>query len=118
MKTMGMNKEINIINHYFSAQCSPRHACPLKGSLLMQVHERPQGAPVLALSGDPVSAKSMQNHAPYACMAFLRKNGGILKGLLRSQFCTAAGVIQTLCGREFFTTIIARSRVMPESYGR
>lgn len=53
-----------------SAQCSPRPACPLKGALLMQVHDRPQGAPVLALAGDPVSAKRMQNHAPYACMAF------------------------------------------------
>ncbi|HGG8721633.1 TPA: hypothetical protein ACJJXC_003946, partial [Enterobacter cloacae] len=61
----------------FGAKCSPRPACPLKGSLLMQVHERPQGAPVLALAGDPVSVKRMQNHAPYACMAFIRKNGGI-----------------------------------------
>ena len=42
----------------------------------MQVHDRPQGAPVLALEGDPVSVKRMQNHAPYACMAFIRKNGG------------------------------------------
>jgi len=53
-----------------SAQCSPRHARPLKGSLLMQVHDRPQGAPVLALVGDAVSVKRMQNHASYACMAF------------------------------------------------
>jgi len=59
------------------AQCSPRPACPLKGALLMQVHDRPQGAPVLALAGDSVSVKRMQNHAPYACMAFIRKNGGI-----------------------------------------
>jgi hypothetical protein len=43
----------------------------------MQVHERPRGAPVLALAGDSVSVKRMQNHAPYACMAFLRKNSGI-----------------------------------------
>jgi hypothetical protein len=43
----------------------------------MQVHYRPQGAPVLALSGDSVSLKRMQNHTPYACMAFLRKNSGI-----------------------------------------
>ncbi|EOZ5661440.1 hypothetical protein P3S38_05420 [Enterobacter hormaechei] len=59
------------------AQCSPRHACPLKGALLMQVHERPQGRPVLALAGDSVSVKRMQNHAPYACMAFLGDKGGI-----------------------------------------
>ena len=59
------------------AQCSPRHACPLKGALLMQVHDRPQGAPVLALAGVPVSVKRMQNHAPYACMAFLGEKGGI-----------------------------------------
>ncbi|BBJ65925.1 acetyl xylan esterase [Enterobacter sp. 18A13] len=43
----------------------------------MQVHDKPQGAPVLALAGDSVSVKRMQNHAPYACMAFIRKNGGI-----------------------------------------
>lgn len=43
----------------------------------MQVHDRPQGAPVLALAGDPVSVKRMQNHAPYQCMAFLRENSGI-----------------------------------------
>ncbi|MCK7341344.1 MAG: acetyl xylan esterase [Enterobacter cloacae] len=41
----------------------------------MQVHDRPQGAPVLA--GVPVSVKRMQNHAPYACMAFLLEKGGI-----------------------------------------
>ncbi|EAB1641650.1 hypothetical protein C9546_20690 [Salmonella enterica] len=34
-----------------SAQCSPRHACPLKRSLLMQVHEPAQAAPVLAWWG-------------------------------------------------------------------
>ncbi|EHN8814400.1 MULTISPECIES: acetyl xylan esterase [Enterobacteriaceae] len=43
----------------------------------MQVHEWPHSAAVLALAGDSVSVKRMQNHAPYACMAFLRKNGGI-----------------------------------------
>ncbi|WP_366213404.1 hypothetical protein [Klebsiella pneumoniae] len=59
------------------AQCSPRHACPLKGLLLMQVHDQPQGAPVLALAGNSVTLKRMQNHAPYGCMAFIRKNSGI-----------------------------------------
>lgn len=44
----------------------------------MQVHDRPQGTPVLALAGDSVSVKRMQNHAPYAYMAFIRKNGGII----------------------------------------
>ncbi|OZV02658.1 acetyl xylan esterase [Enterobacter cloacae] len=42
----------------------------------MQVHDRPQGAPVLALAGVPVSVKRMQNHAPYACMAFLGEKAG------------------------------------------
>ncbi|MGS8075395.1 hypothetical protein ACUZ97_02965 [Klebsiella pneumoniae] len=59
------------------AQCSPCPACPLKGALLMQVHDQPQGAPVLALAGNSVTLKRMQNHAPYACMAFIRKNSGI-----------------------------------------
>lgn len=58
---------------------SPHHACPLKEGLLMQVHDRPQGTLVLALVGDSVSVKRMQNHAPYACMVFLRKNGRIFK---------------------------------------
>ncbi|WP_396125686.1 acetyl xylan esterase [Escherichia coli] len=43
----------------------------------MQVHDLPQGASVLALAGVPVSAKRMQNYAPYACMAFLGEKGGI-----------------------------------------
>ncbi|GEM_PF-1156625 len=88
----------------------------------MQAHDQLQGAPVLVLAGNSVSVKRMQNHAPYACMAFIRKNGGIfggfLSGLLHGQFCTAAGVIQVLCRCEFFTAIIARSRVRPESDGR
>jgi hypothetical protein len=43
----------------------------------MQVHGRPQGTPVLELTGDLVSEKRMQNHAPYACMAFLQENSGV-----------------------------------------
>ncbi len=43
----------------------------------MQAHDRPQSAPVLALAGNSVTLKRMLNHAPYACMAFIRKNGGI-----------------------------------------
>ena len=43
----------------------------------MQEHDRPQGAPVLALAGNSVSLKRMQNHAPYACMAFLGDKGEI-----------------------------------------
>ncbi len=87
----------------------------------MQVHDRPQDAPVLALAGNPAPVKRMQNHAPYACMAFYvkwRDYRESLSGLLRGQFCTAAGVIQVLCWREFFTTIISRSRIRPESDGR
>lgn len=65
------------LTYLTGAQCSPRPACPLKGALLMQVHERPQGAPVLAVAGESVLVKRMQNHAHYACMAFLRENSGI-----------------------------------------
>jgi len=72
VQTEKINKRITS-----GAQCSPRHACPLKGALLMQMQDQLQGAPVLVLAGDPVSLKRMQNHAPYACMAFIRKNGGI-----------------------------------------
>ncbi len=43
----------------------------------MQAHDRTQGAPVLTLAGDSVSVKHMQSHAPYECIASIRKNGGI-----------------------------------------
>ena len=52
-------------------------ACPLKGSLLMQVHDRPQSAPVLALAGNSVSLKRIQNYAPMHAWLYIRKNGGI-----------------------------------------
>ena len=88
----------------------------------MQEHDRPQGAPVLALAGNSVSLKRMQNHAPmHAWLLYVKMEGfsGIFfSGLLHGQFCTAAGAIQVLCRREFFTIIIARSRVRSESDGR
>ncbi|TPV37785.1 hypothetical protein FJW01_19360 [Pantoea deleyi] len=34
-----------------SAQCYPRHACPLCASLFMQLHTTPKTAPLLALRG-------------------------------------------------------------------
>ncbi|NCH32143.1 acetyl xylan esterase [Cronobacter malonaticus] len=55
----------------------------------MQMHEWPHSAPVLALAGDSVSVKRMQNHAPYACMAFLRKNDGIF-GDFCKDYCAAS----------------------------
>lgn len=55
----------------------------------MQVHDLPQGAPVLALAGVPVSVKRMQSHAPYACMAYIRKNGGIF-GDFQAGYCTTS----------------------------
>lgn len=48
----------------------------------MQVHERPQSAPVLALAGDSVSLKCMQNHAPmHAWLIYVKMAGfsGIFK---------------------------------------
>ncbi len=55
----------------------------------MQVRDRPQGALAQALVGDSVSLKRMQNHAPYACMAFIRKNGEIFGDFL-ADYCTAS----------------------------
>lgn len=52
-------------------------ACPLNGALLMQVRDRPQGTPVLALAGDSMSVKRMQNLPPCACMTLIRKKGRI-----------------------------------------
>ena len=48
----------------------------------MQVHDRPQGAPVLALAGNSVSLKRMQNHAPmHAWLLYVKMAGfsGIFK---------------------------------------
>lgn len=39
----------------------------------MQVHERPQAAPVLVLRGIKNTGIFMQSHAPYGCMAFSGK---------------------------------------------
>ncbi|PWI80816.1 acetyl xylan esterase [Enterobacter sp. CGMCC 5087] len=41
----------------------------------MQAHDRPQGAPVLALTGDSVSVKRMQYHAPYAWLLYVKMAG-------------------------------------------
>ncbi|PNU29374.1 hypothetical protein C2M05_24230 [Serratia marcescens] len=38
----------------------------------MQLHERPQAAPVLVRQGMKSAFSSMQNHAPYACTHNLR----------------------------------------------
>lgn len=90
----------------------------------MQMHERPQGAPVLALAlalaRDSVSVKRMQNHAPYGCMTYYVKNSrisGIFDSLLRAHFGTWTGVNHALCREEFFTVIIVRSSVGPEYDG-
>ncbi len=65
----------------------------------MQMHDLPQGAPVLELAGDPVSVKRMQNHAPYALLFRGKRRDfrEFLKGLLRGQLCASADVIQALC---------------------
>jgi len=55
-----------------SAQCYPRHACPVCASLLMQLHSHSKTAPLLALLGVSVLQKLMRIHARYACMALLQ----------------------------------------------
>jgi hypothetical protein len=50
----------------------PRLACALHVSLFMQLHERPQAAPVLVRQGKKSEFSCMQNHAPYACTRNLR----------------------------------------------
>lgn len=96
-------------------------ACPFKGALLMQVHDRPQSAPVLALVGNSVSVNACKTMHLLHAWLFRGKRRvfrEFLKGLLRGQLCASAGVIQVLCRCEFFTIIIARSRVRPVSDGR
>ncbi len=66
----------------------------------MQVHQQPQGTPALAMPGDSVSVKRMQNHAPYACMAFGGKkagfseriNGSDVRQVLRAGECNSGSV--------------------------
>ncbi|HFV9769646.1 TPA: hypothetical protein ACIAO2_004377, partial [Salmonella enterica subsp. enterica serovar Virchow] len=72
-----------------SAQCSPRPACPLNGSLLMQVQRWSQAAPRLALVWHAGARKRMQNHAPYGCMAYFVKNSGIYGDFLTG-YCAAS----------------------------
>lgn len=55
------------------AQCYPRLACALNGSLLMQVHQEPRAAPALMLAVKSWNKKRMQTHAPDACAGKKRK---------------------------------------------
>ena len=55
----------------------------------MQVHERPQAAPVLVLRGIKNTGICMQNHAPYGCMAYFVKNSGIYGDFLTG-YCAAS----------------------------
>lgn len=77
----------------------------------MQVHDQSQGAPVLVLEGDPVSVNACKTMHLMHAWLFTGKQRDFrefLKGLLRGQFCTTAGVIQVQCRCEFFTIITAR----------
>lgn len=71
---------------YLRAQCSPRHACPLPGALLMQVHEGVQAAPVLVRRGvenslrynefsTPVIFRQNSNLIPVICHIFSAQKG-------------------------------------------
>jgi len=44
---MAINPEAKKTIKTLSAQCYPRHACPLHGWVLMQMHEHPGAAPAL-----------------------------------------------------------------------
>ncbi|HED2348521.1 hypothetical protein [Serratia marcescens] len=59
------------LNYHASAQYFPRLACALHVSLFMQLHERPQAAPVLAWQGIKNAFSCMQNHALHACTRYL-----------------------------------------------
>jgi len=51
-----------------SAQCFPRHACPLYGSVLMHLHDLQKSPPGLAGPSVNDPQTIMQIHAPYARM--------------------------------------------------
>ncbi|KSX89564.1 hypothetical protein APT92_21520, partial [Klebsiella pneumoniae] len=59
------------LNKYFTAgaQCFPRLACPLQGSVFMQVHRGAQAAPGQGPDRNNRARKRMQDHAPCGCMA-------------------------------------------------
>jgi len=63
---------------------TPRHACPLKGALLMQVHQWAQAAAGLARESVLRGLKRMQNHAPDACMAVSAKMTGFSGFIFRA----------------------------------
>ncbi|EAW4670396.1 hypothetical protein WMR99_004061 [Salmonella enterica] len=42
------------------AQCFPRHACPLYGAVLMQLHQHSEAAPALASFTHDMTGKNMQ----------------------------------------------------------
>ncbi len=71
----GQTRKINPVTTS-GAQCYPRLACALNGSLLMQVHQEPRAAPALALAGKHWNQKRMQTHAPDACATKIAKNSG------------------------------------------
>lgn len=55
----------------------------------MQVHDRPQGAPALALAGNSVSVKRMQTHAPmHAWLLYVKMAG--FSGIFLAGYCTAS----------------------------
>ncbi len=56
-----------LIIKYMPAQCYPRHACPLHGSVLMQLPEMVGTLPALDVIVQNGRAQSMQNNALY-CM--------------------------------------------------
>jgi len=61
--------ETKIIQLALNALSYPRHACPLKGAVLMQMHELALAAPLLVREGMKRVYKRMQNHVPCGCMA-------------------------------------------------
>lgn len=64
---MGVSKNAETILLHFGAQCSPRHACPLRGALLMQVHEVAQAAPVLVRQGVGHSCRADEDETASSC---------------------------------------------------
>jgi len=54
----------HIINLVISARSYPRHACPLCVVVFMQVHDRPESAPVLATPTRCDPFWIMRIHAP------------------------------------------------------
>ncbi|HAU4290474.1 TPA: hypothetical protein F6W58_23085 [Serratia marcescens] len=70
----------------------------------MQLHERPQAAPVLVWQGMKSAFSCMQNHAPYACTRNLRR-ASQEKGVLGEAEGECPAMLSRAAGRRMLSAV-------------